>query len=198
MKLKFVAAAVLLLTAGLWRSAAADKTDPLYPRHEVSFGLSPITSSAIAIKFGVDILTEEISKEDLNMISDFHNTGGLMCSYSYRISQMFSLGGTASFEAGSLKVKDRDTGETQKSSIILGGAYFDVKMHWMRKKYFWLYSRADIGVSYNYTTGYANTFKLAWQAVPLAIEIGDKQMRVFIDLGIGTQGYGTVGLRYRF
>lgn len=198
---KFVAVAAFLAVC-LSTAAAADKTDPLYPRHEVTLGLSPITPVALILKIGSEFFNGSMAEEDFaefaTLVSDFHNTGGLLLSYSYRISPVFAIGGSAKFEAGSFELKNGETGDKAKLYFNFSGIYVDVKATWLRKKYFWLYSRADIGIKYDYADSILNTFNFAWQAVPLAAEIGNKQIRVFVELGGGNQGIGTIGLRYRF
>lgn len=202
--IKRLVAVAAFLAVCLSTAAAADKTDPLYPRHDVSLGLSPITAAALLIKISADSFNQMFVEQDLatediqELISDFHSTGGIVVGYSYRLSKRLAIGGTGKFEAGSMVINNAETGEKTKIKINFSGVYCDVKYHWAIKKYFWLYSRADIGIKYDYLESSMHAFKFAWQVVPVAIEVGKNQMRFYIEIGGGNQGFGTFGIRYRF
>lgn len=198
---KFAAVAALLAVC-LSTAAAADKKSSPYPRHDVSLGLSPLTVAGFTVKFGSILLNEfskeELSEEELNLVSDFHNTGAVVVGYSYRLSNIFAIGTTAKLEAGSFIVKDENSGDKESIPFTFDGIHLSLKADWLRMKYFWLYSRLDLGVVYAYVPKVLHHILPSGQLVPLAVEIGKNQMRVYFEAGVGNQGFGTFGLRYRF
>lgn len=201
--MKKFAVVAALLAASLSLAAAADKPGSFNPRHDVSVGLSPITVAAITVKYGSLFINEfdyntELTEENLKLVSDFHNTGALVIGYSYRLSNVFALGAAAKFEAGSLLLKDENSGEKTKIPFTFDGIHLDIRADWLRMKYFWLYSRLDLGVAYAYVPGIIHHFLPSGQLVPLAIEIGKNQMRIYFEASAGNEGFGTFGLRYRF
>ena len=83
-----------------------------------------------------------------------------------------------------------------------------VKIDWLHKKYFGMYSKAAVGVTLtskkedysdasNKDISESNV-DFNWQASLLGIEAGSPNIRAFVELGVGEQGIFVGGLRCKF
>ena len=85
-----------------------------------------------------------------------------------------------------------------------------VKMDWLRRKHFGMYSKVALGATLRTeSTDYDDEHKedemksesnvhINCQVSLLGIEAGTTRLRAFAELGFGEQGTGLVGLRYKF
>ncbi len=85
-----------------------------------------------------------------------------------------------------------------------------VKFDWLRKKNFGLYSKVAAGLTYAHekqtttwkgdnTEVYSdNKVRFNFHASLLGAEAGSQKVRAFAEVGMGEQGIGVLGLRYKF
>lgn len=82
------------------------------------------------------------------------------------------------------------------------------KIDWLRCRYFGLYSKAGLGVSFMFEhqeddveggTDFTDTTVIPnFQTTLLGIEAGSQRMRAYVEVGIGEQGMALAGLKYKF
>ena len=148
---------------------------------------------------------------------DEHYFPALSAEYYYHVTKGVALGGIIAFNGmdRDMYVEWRDnvnnahhkdkTGKAKRRNIsIIPAAKFD----WLRKKYFGMYSKLGVGLSFMYEsqkddrsggTDYSKTTVIPnIQASLLGIEAGTQNIRGFAELGLGEQGIILAGLRYKF
>lgn len=110
----------------------------------------------------------------------------------------------ASFGEDVVNSDDIKVGDRKRTYISLMPA---VKYYWVNKTHFGFYSKAAAGAMMmfykdNTTDGgkSSTTSKLYFmgQASPVGLEAGSKNIRAFLELGIGEQGIALLGLRAKF
>ncbi len=139
--------------------------------------------------------------------------------YFYHVNKVIGVGGIACFNSktddmycntqnntNNSNSKEK-VGEGKKLNLTVMPA---VKFDWLRTKNFGLYSKAALGLTYMHekqTTTYKgddtevysdNSVKLNFHATLLGIEGGSQKIRAFAEVGMGEQGIGVLGLRYKF
>ncbi len=139
--------------------------------------------------------------------------------YFYHVSKVIGIGGIACFNSktedmycnvqnnASGKQEKENIGEGKKLNLTIMPA---VKFDWLRKKNFGLYSKAALGLTYMHekqTTNYSgsekevyndNSVQFNFHATLIGAEAGSQKFRAFVELGMGEQGIGLMGLRYKF
>ena len=205
MRIKFLLA-VLTVCALVCMPVQAQEQEVEEPRHEiaVSYGAMP---NSIWIDFfgkvGAAIFGES-SKND-------HYVGPLSLEYYYHTSPLVGVGAVAVFANNNEDAFRKERLESHKLR-----SYFtlmpSVKFNWLRKDIWGLYSKVAVGASLahfsdqNYNengklTGEKNSSNdvfFNFQASLIGIEVGNQQVRGFAELGIGEQGIGLAGVRFKF
>lgn len=148
---------------------------------------------------------------------DEHYIPALSAEYFYHVTKGVALGGIIAFNGmdRDMYMEWRDnvkndlhkdkTGKARRRNIsIIPAAKFD----WLRKKYFGMYSKLGVGISFMYEsqkddrsggTDYSKTTVIPnIQASLLGLETGTQNIRGFIELGFGEQGILLGGLKYKF
>lgn len=127
-------------------------------------------------------------------------------SYSYRLSDMLSVGGAFSFTTSSGKISDAgdETGDGIKN-------YYSImpqaKFSWFRSGIVTLYSRVNAGVLVaTFDRSYVaeekpdtsdSAVSFAFHVAPIGIELG-RDIAGYAEAGFGSLGTIQVGIRYRF
>ena len=138
-------------------------------------------------------------------------TGSISAEYFYHFKNWLGVGGIFAFGQSKQDVYSNITknniGSYTNTYLTLMPA---VKMDWLRKKHFGMYSKIGLGATLRTeSTDYDDEHKkdemksesdihINWQVSFLGIEAGGTKFRVFAELGFGEQGTGLVGLRYKF
>ena len=133
--------------------------------------------------------------------------GPIGVEYYYHISPMVGLGAVASY-AGC----NAEDGKTHKDDLT--ESFFtvmpSVKVNWMRKKYFGMYSALSAGLMFcsiscndnakaNDPSAKDETLStFMFQATALGAEFGSNRIRGFVEAGVGEKGLLCLGLRYKF
>lgn len=133
--------------------------------------------------------------------------GAIGVEYFYHVSPLVGLGAIATYtrETKDMFFKDDHCGEASNTFISVLPA---VKIDWLRKKYFGLYSKAAVGVTLtskkeDYTDSShedisESNVDFNWQASLIGLEAGSPNLRCFFEFGVGEQGLFVGGVRYKF
>jgi hypothetical protein len=136
--------------------------------------------------------------------------GPVSVEYFYHLKPMIGLGGIAVYGQMSqdfymLNKNSGKDGDITNRYVTLMPA---VKFDWLRKKHFGMYSKLGLGATLRHETiDYIDASKsdhsssavhLNWQVSLLGLETGGSRLRGFMELGMGEQGIGLLGLRYKF
>ena len=172
------------------------------------------TKHEVAISYGID--------SNSQIIDAFEEIGGAMfgaklknekffgpisAEYFYHVKPWLGVGGILAYGlntqdamSGSDKI-----GESKNSYFTLMPA---VKLAWLRKKHFGMYSKLAVGATLRnekYDSDKASSkdysdseVHVNWQASLLGIEAGGPTIRGFAELGTGEQGIILAGVRYKF
>ena len=198
MKIKFLFAA-LAISALVYAPAQAQDG----PRHEfsVSYGFLPnsiwldITSDVFGSLFGAEY---EHSAA----------TGPMGLEYYYRTSPLIAVGTVATFAKHSEDEKhNSELTRTSKNSYIT--LMPSVKFNWLRRSNWGLYSKVAAGATLRHSSIQEkdpvnpekktdNTVFFNFQLSGIGIEAGSENVRAFAELGVGEQGVGLAGVRFRF
>ena len=137
--------------------------------------------------------------------------GSLGVEYFYHTSPLVGVGGIFTTNVASEDVYSKDELKSYRTK-----SYFSlmpaVKLNWLRKDLWGLYSKAAAGVYFGRFAdkGYdVNGKKVGksevetgwgfnWQASLIGIEAGSDNVRGFIELGVGEQGVALAGVRCKF
>ena len=123
--------------------------------------------------------------------------GPLGFEYYYHVTPVVGVGGV--FAYTQCKAVDKKTGNNDLSEKFIT-VMPSVKLNWLRKKYFGMYSAASLGVMVANISGDADDETKAFamfQATALGLEFGGN-VRGFVEAGVGEKGLLCAGLRYRF
>ena len=172
------------------------------------------TKHEVAISYGLWSNSE--------IIDAFENVGGILvgarfdnekyfgpisAEYFYHTKNWLGVGGIfayGQYEQDVYLAKQKD-GVRKNTYLTLMPA---VKLDWLRKKHFGMYSKLAFGAtlrSEKYTSDTGSNkdesdseVHVNWQASLLGMEFGSPTFRGFLELGTGEQGIALVGLRYKF
>ena len=133
--------------------------------------------------------------------------GALGVEYFYHVSPLIGVGAIATYtrETKVIFYRDVKCGEAENTYISLLPA---VKIDWLRKKYFGMYSKAAVGVTLtskkeDYTDDSSKDISednvdFNWQASLIGIEAGSPNLRCYFEFGVGEQGIFVGGVRFKF
>lgn len=175
-------------------------------RHEVaiSYGVEPNS-------VWVDAMTDIIPAMFGQRTDNKKWFGSLGVEYFYHTSPLVGVGGIFTTNVASEDVYSKDELKSYRTK-----SYFSlmpaVKLNWLRKDLWGLYSKAAAGVYCGRFAdkGYdVNGKKVGksevetgwgfnWQASLIGIEAGSDNVRGFIELGVGEQGVALAGMRCKF
>lgn len=148
--------------------------------------------------------------------SDKKTIPALSVEYYYRLSKVIGIGGFLAYNSvsrdmyynvtypSSGKKEAIKDGEAKRSNFSIIPA---VKIDWLRKKNFGMYSKLGVGLSMMYEKQkrenggklYSHTdYNVNFQASLLGLEAGSPTFRGFLELGVGEQGIALIGARYKF
>lgn len=124
-------------------------------------------------------------------------TGAFAIEYNHIVNDWFSFGEFVSYEymtsdtynidSEGNKVKTGDF--TMSVGTILPAAHF----HWFRNPGFGMYSKIGIGLGMMFSDD--NSLFPAFQVSPVCIEFGNGSVKGLTELGFGTQGIVTIGVK---
>lgn len=161
-----------------------------------------------------------------NWIDAFENIGGAIAGarfdgdkfigpfsaeYFYHLNNKFSVGGI--FCYGQLKEDVYMDGLKNPKSGKLTNGYFTVmpavKYDWVTTENIGLYTKAGAGITFRsedvkfddnsrYSDFSDSEVHINWHLSLIGFEAGSRNLRGFVELGVGEQGMGQVGIRCKF
>ena len=174
-------------------------------KHEVAISMGAVSNSQ-----WLDIFEEVTSTVFTVGYVTFDNekfTGPVSAEYFYHANKWLGVGAIGVFGKCTQDVvvsKDQHGKDTNTYYSLLPA----VKLDWLRKKHFGMYSKAAIGMTLRHEhvrydspekkDGSHTGTHLNWQASLLGIEAGSPRVRGFVELGVGEQGIAQIGMRYKF
>ena len=188
-------------------SASFAESSYAHKRHEVSisYGILPITGWMDTF---TDLFSDAITGAIEGAQTRSRNStswGALNLMYNYRINSRVAFGAIYSY-SGMKEDIYSDNLQIGKSQTSFHTIMPMFKFNWFNKPLVTMYTRIGIGLVLSfdkeeYFTGvedyHSKNAYLAWQVSPVGIEIG-KSLAGFLELGFGTTGLFSAGLRYRF
>lgn len=204
--MKFKCLLALLAISSFVSFPVQAQEEEMETRHEiaVSYGVVPnsiwidIFTDIIPAIFGVNYETN-------------HYVGPIGLEYYYHTSPLIGVGAVAVLATNA---EDGFYHEIQDSHVTK--SFFtlmpSVKFNWLRKEKWGLYSKVAVGSTYTYftkqdyddngrKTGEKDVTKdlfFNFQASLIGVEAGNKNVRGFAEFGIGEQGIGLAGVRFKF
>ena len=197
-KLLFIAAALLFGSMSLHAQEQEMK-------HEIAVGGGFLSNSEV-----LDMVTEVATIAGTAGSYSYDNEkfrNPFSVEYYYHISPLIGVGGIAVYAHGKRDIMLGNSleGNLKTSYLTVMPA---VKINWLRKSYWGLYSKAGAGVSFRTekTKWYAGGLKnetnndviFNFQATAIGVECGSENYRGFIELGMGEQGIVNTGVKFRF
>ena len=171
-------------------------------KHEVAISLGVWSNSEIIDAFenvGGALVGARFENEKF--------TGPISAEYFYHVKNWLGVGGILAYgqcEQDVYFVGKKD-GVSKNTYLTLMPA---VKLDWLRKKHFGMYSKLAFGATlrnekYDSDSDSSkddsdSEVHVNWQASLLGMEFGGPTIRGFLELGTGEQGIALVGLRYKF
>ena len=173
-------------------------------KHEVgiSYGaMSNTTWMSIADAMGTTITLGAVKYDDGKF------TGPIAVEYFYHLNPIIGIGaiGAYTHETKDILISNDKYGEAKNTFVTVMPA---AKFNWLRKKYFGMYSKVAVGLTFaskkeDYSKGNVENQSeskvgLNFQASAIGIEAGSENIRAFAELGVGEQGVILGGIRAKF
>ena len=198
-RLLFIVAALLLGSMTLQAQEEREN------RHEIAVGGGFLSNSEV-----FDFVTEASSIAGTGGVCSYDNEkyrNPFSVEYFYHLSPLIGVGGIVGYAHGKrdVMINNDIVGNLKTGYLTVMPA---VKIDWLRKQIWGLYSKAGAGVSFRsekwkwYDSGKRNETENSvifnFQATLIGVECGDANYRGFIELGLGEQGIVNTGVRLRF
>lgn len=181
----------VILTAGTFNSQAQSKNEFYveYSQFTVLEG-AYLTGGVMAAAFSLGHF-------------DFGNTimpGTFAVGYTRNVNSWFGYGGLVSAEyiTSDTFTTDENGNRVKNGKFNLGLATLTPTAHfsWFRNPHFGMYSKlaAGIGLTFGSDIGIIPAFQVS----PICMEFGGEEFKGVFELGIGTQGIATLGIKKIF
>lgn len=130
--------------------------------------------------------------------------GPIAVEYFYHVTPLVGLGAVAAYGQRTQDLVGTTTGKGTDRYFTLMPS---VKLDYLRKKHFGMYGKVAVGATLRkekieYHSGKDDhtdsSVNFNWQLSLLGIEAGSPYLRAFLELGVGEQGIGVVGVRCKF
>lgn len=222
---------VLILCAMMIVTASAQKHEYYNTKHEI--GITIGTGAVTEIFSGLSDFANVAVEAAVSSVATFGLVSGnytygdesylpnITAEYYYHVSPVIAVGGFVGFNgmnrdmiyqwrdnvSGTTHEEKAGTAKRLNISVIPA-----VKFDWLRMKYFGMYSKLGLGVSFMHETqegdtngdkvkkaDYSDTTVIPnLQASFVGMEFGSENIRGFAELGVGEQGILLGGLKYKF
>ena len=127
-------------------------------------------------------------------------TGSFNFEYNRNVNNWFGYGGLTSFEyiTSDTYSVDSDGNKTPNDTFNMGVVTLMPTTHffWFRHPHFGMYSKlgAGVGLVFNDETSVIPALQLS----PVCMEFGSDKYKGIFELGVGTQGIATLGIKRMF
>ena len=138
-----------------------------------------------------------ISLADVMTGYDTECSGAYGVNYFYHVNPHFSVGATVGAEQIEAKKEGMKTATSTYLTVMPA-----VKVHYIKKDHFGLYSKAAVGVAFDlehdpeFQT--KNNTYVGVQVSALGLEAGGETMKGFVEVGYGYEGLAMAGIRFSF
>lgn len=128
-------------------------------------------------------------------------TGALGVEYNRNINSWFGYGGVATVEymTSDTFTTDSEGNKTKNGVFKLGATTLMPSTHffWFRNPHFGMYSKLGAGIGLTFGSEQVDVFP-AFQVSPVCMEFGGDTYKGVFELGVGTQGIATLGIKKLF
>lgn len=166
------------------------------PKNEMSYSLSYATLTQAQYLAGGVVASFILALFGASVPAMFFTPGAFGVEYNHYLTNVIGVGGGVSLDYA-------------YSPLVGGGLYAsvlpDVKFRWLYRNKLRLYSKIGAGCTVgfpfsSYSEGYHVESRFAWQVTPIGFEFNTRHERwkLFFDLGLGTQGLVSFGIRNTF
>lgn len=223
MKKNIILAAALLVVCG---NMNAQTSEYYNTKHEIGVTIGGGANSEILS--GLADMSEDLGELVItNFLSGGTHSGyveygdesyipTISAEYYYHVNKVIGLGGIVAFNGMTRDmygVWHDNTKDVEKSRKYIGKAKRTnisvlpaMKIDWLRRKHIGLYSKVALGVTFMYESQKADDGDdftdtdpvFNFHASLIGFEGGSEHFRGFVELGMGEQGIGLAGLRYKF
>lgn len=182
----------------------ASAFEPL-PRQEVSLSYSYVTGPQFALFWGG--IFAPLFSFGIYSLDDFYTTGQFSAQYHHSLGKRFMVGCALDYEWDGLAFKDKDDVRMDGMSSAHFATFLpSAKLYYSNRLHFSTYCKLQTGlmlaISPDTDTEDLSGTKVetlwAIQFVPIGMEFGGQDLRGFFELGLGTQGLLTCGIRKSF
>lgn len=193
-----------IVIAMLLAAPKAGAFEPL-PKQDVSFGYSYVTGPQFALFWGGAFAP--LFSFGLYTLDEFYTTGQFSAQYHHSLGKRFMVGCALDYEWDGLTFKDRDDVPMDGiSSAHFATLLPSAKLYYSNRIHFSTYCKLQTGLMLAIQpdtdsedlSGTKVETLWAIQLVPIGMEFGGQKLRGFFELGLGTQGLLTCGIRKSF
>lgn len=199
--MKRIAAILLALLLTVPKAVAFE---PL-PKQEMSFSYSYVTGPQFALFWGG--VFASLFSFGVYSLDDFYTTGQFSAQYHHSLGKRFMVGCAVDYEWDGLTFKDRnDVPIDGISSAHFATLLPSAKLYYSSGLHFSSYCKLQTGLMLAVQpdtdsedlSGTKVEPLWAIHFVPIGMEFGGQDLRGFFELGLGTQGLLTCGIRKSF
>lgn len=196
--------AILILSALLIAAPKAQAFEPL-PQHEVSLQYGYVTAPEIALMFAGIFGT--LFTLGTYSIDEITCTGEITGQYYHNLGERWMVGCAGGYEYANLSFKDKEGNPTQSS---VNGHFMSLlpsaKVYWNNYRHFAMYTKMQVGATMtvmpdteqeNLSVSDLGCY-FSFNLVPAGMEFGGESLRGFAEIGFGTQGIVSIGLKKTF
>ena len=193
---------MLILAALLIAAPKVQAFEPL-PQHEVSLEYGYVTAPEFALVFAGIFGT--LFTLGTSSLSEIKCTGELSGQYYHRLGEKWMVGCAGGYEHASLSFEDSE-GNVKPATV--NGHFMSLlpsaKLYWSSRKHFAMYTKAQAGATMTVMPDDDEhsqadlDWYISFNLVPAGMEFGGESLRGFVELGFGTQGIISAGVKKTF
>ena len=197
---------MMMVAVALMTAVSANAQSEL-PKNEIgiSYGLGvSAIGDGIGNIIGTGLFDSMVGRKWTNE----KNFGTLGIEYFRRLDNTpkLAVGGILTYARMGEDVEYKGTKEGERTRTWMS-LMPSVKYYWAQNKNLGFYSKLGAGVMMlhsknedfvDHETSTDSKFYFMWQASLLGAEVGSKNLRAFVELGVGEQGIALAGLRVKF
>ena len=198
MKIKHLLIALTISFLFYAPAQAQDET-----RHEIGISYGTVPNS-----IWIDVFNDVILSMSGVKYESHSYVGPIGLEYFYHTSPLVGIGAVATFvhDKKDGQHNGQDYSKLDDSFVTFMPA---VKLNWLRRNNWGLYSKLALGATYNHSSEKVNQSSdksnylddkvlFNFQASAIGVEFGSERTRGFVEAGVGEQGILLGGLRFKF
>lgn len=176
----------LLLAFLLIALALPGAGQTVHKRNAIAIGYSPASTSDIA-GMALTLLAKKINPDAI-----IYRPGTYSAEYYHMFGNLVSVGGAFCY----YRLSDIENGKEvaiNNYTVLLG-----TRLSWYQRQWFCAYSKFAAGITYRDWQEESKKVGFDFQASLLGVETGPPWLRLFLEAGVGAQGFAAAGLRFGF